>query len=609
MATYEEIYGKRVKEFDSDPTLDSSYEGQVWYDKSSGTLRSVVSFGAWRSGGNLTVPRSLGGISGGTQTASLAYAGYLGGPGNSNSTEEYNGTGWGSGGNVNTARRGGAGLGIQTAALLAGGYSTTPTTFVEEYDGSSWSEVTNTPADMSAGAGTQTAALVFNGTTALYYDGTNWTSSTALPTAMVGGTGLQTAALAVIPPPSGTTTLEWDGSAWTTGGSYNTARPSGLGGMTSGIQTSAISAGTPSSPPPTRVGPITEQYDGTSWATSSATQGTARHTYMTSAANNTAALIAGGSPYTTATEEFDQSINTITPSAWASGTNGPPICREQGTGFGQTAEAYIHGAYFSNPTNTSSLKFFLYNGSTHSSIPNSNNAFGWRGANGSSTSGLIYGGYTYPGGSGPYTAVESYNGSSWSNETAIPIAEYGYVGAGPSETAAIVIAGDEGPTTTHLYDGSSWTSGGSYPFGGYQQAMGGTQTAAIASCGILSPGGSPTMKVDAFEYNGSSWTATGSSLEKLATHAIKGPQTAALAYAGVTLPSSTGASFSQSYDGSVFSTDASMAAARRVFNSGGGTGSSVVVTGGNTGGGSYPLGTEEYSPGTSTITASTLTSS
>ena len=49
MATYEEIYGKRVKDFDSDPTLDSSYEGQVWYDKSSGVLKSVVSFAAWSS--------------------------------------------------------------------------------------------------------------------------------------------------------------------------------------------------------------------------------------------------------------------------------------------------------------------------------------------------------------------------------------------------------------------------------------------------------------------------------------------------------------------------------------------------------------------------------
>ena len=43
MATYEDIYGKRVKFFDSDPTLDSSYEGQVWYDSSTGVLKSVTS--------------------------------------------------------------------------------------------------------------------------------------------------------------------------------------------------------------------------------------------------------------------------------------------------------------------------------------------------------------------------------------------------------------------------------------------------------------------------------------------------------------------------------------------------------------------------------------
>ena len=49
MATYEEIYGKRVKDFDSDPTLESSYEGQVWYDKSTGVLKSVVAFAAWSS--------------------------------------------------------------------------------------------------------------------------------------------------------------------------------------------------------------------------------------------------------------------------------------------------------------------------------------------------------------------------------------------------------------------------------------------------------------------------------------------------------------------------------------------------------------------------------
>ena len=139
--------------------------------------------------------------------------------------------------------------------------------------------------------------------------------------------------------------------------------------------------------------------------------------------------------------------------------------------------------------------------------------------------------------------------------------------------------------------------------------MSGTQTAAIASCGIL-PSGAPSMKSDAYEYNGSSWTATGSSLEQLATHAIRGTQTAALSYGGVTNPTSSGASFSQSYDGSVFSTNANLGTARRVFASGGGTGSSVVVSGGTAvGPGSATTATEEFSSGTETVTASTLTSS
>ena len=47
MATYEEIYGKRVDVLDADPTLTSAYEGQVWYNSTTGTLKSVVSFSAW----------------------------------------------------------------------------------------------------------------------------------------------------------------------------------------------------------------------------------------------------------------------------------------------------------------------------------------------------------------------------------------------------------------------------------------------------------------------------------------------------------------------------------------------------------------------------------
>ena len=60
MATYEEIYGKRVKEFDSDPTLDSSYEGQVWYNTGDGVLKTLSDWTAWTDYQRLASLRSAG---------------------------------------------------------------------------------------------------------------------------------------------------------------------------------------------------------------------------------------------------------------------------------------------------------------------------------------------------------------------------------------------------------------------------------------------------------------------------------------------------------------------------------------------------------------------
>jgi hypothetical protein len=42
MAEYESIHGTRVKYLSSDPTLDSSTEGQVWYNSTSGVNKSLV---------------------------------------------------------------------------------------------------------------------------------------------------------------------------------------------------------------------------------------------------------------------------------------------------------------------------------------------------------------------------------------------------------------------------------------------------------------------------------------------------------------------------------------------------------------------------------------
>ena len=108
---------------------------------------------------------AAGRMTGGTLTAGLA----MGGGGLTANTEEYDGTDWTEAGELSTARQTGSGLGIQTAALAIGGAdaSTTNTTHVEEYDGSSFSTQTALPVAKghctADGAGTTTTGLMIAG--------------------------------------------------------------------------------------------------------------------------------------------------------------------------------------------------------------------------------------------------------------------------------------------------------------------------------------------------------------------------------------------------------------------------------------------------------------
>ena len=74
MTDYKGIKGDRVEYIASDPTLTSAEEGQVWYNSTSGTLKSLVKIQAWSSAGNLANARTA--FAGcGTQTAALAGGG------------------------------------------------------------------------------------------------------------------------------------------------------------------------------------------------------------------------------------------------------------------------------------------------------------------------------------------------------------------------------------------------------------------------------------------------------------------------------------------------------------------------------------------------------
>jgi len=135
MSTYKSIKGKTIQSLGTDPS-DTGAEGQIWYNSTSGTFKSVVVSGAWSTGGNLgTATRSLGGA--GTQTAGLAFGGFD--TANTTTTQEYDGSTWGPGGAMGTARRIFGYSGTQTAALAFGGFIGPPNTAAtEEYDGSTW---------------------------------------------------------------------------------------------------------------------------------------------------------------------------------------------------------------------------------------------------------------------------------------------------------------------------------------------------------------------------------------------------------------------------------------------------------------------------------------
>ena len=73
MATYKEIYGKGIKNLSSDLSGDA-HLGQIWYNTTSNTFKTLLSVAAWSSGTNL--PQAINAIRGcGTQTAALGFGG------------------------------------------------------------------------------------------------------------------------------------------------------------------------------------------------------------------------------------------------------------------------------------------------------------------------------------------------------------------------------------------------------------------------------------------------------------------------------------------------------------------------------------------------------
>ena len=641
MTTYKEIFGKQIKNYSSDPANNA--EGQVWYNTTSGTFKSLLSLGAWSAGGNL-ITSVFANAGAGTQTAGLGFGGYTDGSTRTNATVEYNGSGWASGGNLINSPASGNGAGTQTAGLAFGGAippGTVNTDVSQEYNGSSWT-AGGSMADARrsiGGAGTQTAGLGFGGyspgpdSETEEYNGTNWTAGGNLVTANAGieGTGLQTAAIAFGgSPPGGVTAVAqyYDGSSWTAVASMNTAR-SNLG--SAGTQTAALAfAGNDPS------GANTETWDGTSW-TEGSNLATGRGNLGGLGATSSAAVAFGGQtppPSSSLTEEYNFSTTVTTAAAWASGGNMNTARRIGGGSSGGNINSSLMFGGDTLPMGAGNPQVKVteeYNGSAWTNGGNvGNNVSGSAGAGTESAmigaTGYSTSGWTTAGASYIANAFE-YNGTSWSDVTAYPTTGVGLISLG-TQTASLfgggAQGGSPGPEASQKsklykeYDGTNWTTGGtSNTFHSRGQSGAGTQTAGIVYGGYDAPGGNPSGRSNKLEsYNGTAWTseltgpietAIGQAFGTESAYVYSGGQNAPIPSS----PGTVGYSFTTLvYDGTTMSTSVNTAT-RRVI--GGGDGSSGASTGMVCGGSSaystLSNATEEYSVETTALNTKTLTTS
>jgi len=345
-----------------------------------------------------------------------------------------------------------------------------------------------------------------------------------------------------------------------------------------GIQTAALGFGGMTLPNTYQT--ATEEYDGTTWTTLPATMGTGIRQFAGNGSSTSSALAFGGESAGTATlgttEEFTSSANSITAGAWATGASmvtsayGRAAC-------GTTTAGLVYGGYGSS---TSYGNTETYDGSSYAEVADMSTGRRYSAGFGTQTAAVCAGGNTPP---GRTTAVEEFNGSSWgANPNSLPTAAQSNRGTG-TLTAGLVFGGNVGPSgaTTAAafeFDGTSFANPSTMNTSRSGLGGAGTQTATLAYGGTT--GVPASIKTETESYNGTAWTNSPTPLITPRNNmGAAGTSTAALSFGGNSGTTSTQNADYQLYDGTSWVTQPSMAIARS-YIAGFGTSTSAIGAGG-----------------------------
>jgi len=608
MAAYKDLIGQKITKVTSNPSEPKT--GQMWYNSTTQSLKALGIIEAMTSGTSMSNTRGQNGTAhNGTQNAALSVAGNnQGGPLVNNNSEEYNGSGWTSGGTYPISSFGTYGSGVQTAALFSGGRTGSPpfpvTNTSASYNGTSFGAEGNlNQARQSAGCfgATENASIAAGGhnapgnyTDTEEYNGSAWTTVPATFPSQdnMGAAGVQTAGIANTQ--GGTGTFLFDGSTWTGGPSMNTARSSLNQAMMGLTQDAVVALGANPS-----ANNAIENYDGTSWTTSTATLGTGR-AQSASSGSNTAGVLFGGTTtaYVAVTEEYNRSGNVITAAAWSSGTNYPGNIMYAGSAGNKNA-AVVFGGSTAPPSS-----------SNRTAATNNYDGTSWTGGGampgvtmlmanlGTQTAAGSFGG-TIPTGDTNISSGYEYDGSSWTSGGSIGSAGYSAAGFG-TQTAGVIAGGSGDTDYAATYDGSSWTAKNNLSTGRYYCAGTGTTTAGIVMGG-QSPPGARTANTETFD--GTSWTEVGNLITAKRSQSGGGDSaTDALLWAGYV---GSDSNTMEGYDGTSWSTRPSLAISKRNRAGSGGSTNAIAT------GGINPVvnSVEEFTGETTSLNVKTLTQS
>ena len=517
------------------------------------TASTLAETGTWSSDAPAPQTTQSGG-SFGITTAAVSTGGYDG-EAYVQTTIEFNGSAWSSGGSMNRpAGQSFNGLGTESSGGIAGGYKTSGNAVVnnfESYNGSAFTESTdlNTARQNSGSTGaSNTAAIIVGGTTGVasppdttgnnnveIWNGSSWTEIAEINTARysqraLGSTCPAPTAVVAGGENSGTKTgitEEYDGSSWTEVADMNTAKSQG--GAAGSVATDGIYFGGegPASGGYT-VYAQTEAWNGTSW-TEVSDLSAARYSFSTATGTGSAAIAGQGrNPGFTGLTEiwtlsptftqinlgqvyFNSTSNTfkvteqpVPGGTWASGAN---MSQPRGrAGFASNASSTTHiamtfGGNVGAGTPGKTVNTEQYDGTSWTEVNNINTVRNGYGGCGTLTSSI------YAGGEDPLVPpsntanVELWDGTNWTETTNLNVARRSNVGFGATNTDVINASGytTTSVAITEKWNGTSWTEVGDQNAAKYARGGAGT-----ATDGILFGGQDPTTNTET--WDGTSWT-------------------------------------------------------------------------------------------------------